>query len=115
MSWAGGFVSFVSPAEAHALRPLFSPPALGERDHRGLARQLVAVCRALDVTPVAARPHPGAALRCCRLQMEDAADDLAVFEHVVVVVAPLAGWARSRSTLENQRGHSCLVGGSLSN
>src|SRR5262245_12523549 len=43
MSWAGDFVSFVSPAGAHALRPLFSPPALGNCLHRSLARRLCRV------------------------------------------------------------------------
>src|SRR5262245_15076966 len=37
------------------------PPRLSERRHRGLARRLIAVCRALDVPAVAARPHPGRA------------------------------------------------------
>src|SRR5262245_48657269 len=72
---------------------LFPSPALGERSHRSLARRLIAVRGALDVPTVAARPHPWAALRRSRLQMEDAADDLAVFEHVVVVLAPTRGVA----------------------
>src|SRR5262249_25188138 len=73
--------------------------ALRERRHRSLARRLVAVRGALDVPAVAARPHPGAALRRSRLQMEDATHDLAVFEHVVVVVAP----TRWVAALEDER------------
>jgi hypothetical protein len=38
---------------------------------------------------------PGAALRSDRIEAEDAADDDAVFEHVVVVVAPFAGRSAS--------------------
>src|SRR5207302_628451 len=51
------------------------------------------------------RPHPrrshgrGSGL-------EDATDHRAIREHVVIVVVPLAGWARSRCALEDQlRGH----------
>src|SRR5262249_22795536 len=75
-------------------------PALGERRHRCLACRLT-VRGALDVPTVAARPHPGAALRRSRLQMEDAANDLAVFEHVVIVVAP----TRWIAALEDQLSH----------
>jgi hypothetical protein len=40
------------------------------------------------------------------IEEEDAADDLAVFEHVVIVVAPLPRRARYRSACEDQRlGH----------
>src|SRR5262245_9745876 len=53
-----------------------SAPALGERRHRTLACRLIAVSGALDVPTVPARPHPRAALRRSRLQMEDAANDL---------------------------------------
>src|SRR5262245_54341659 len=67
---------------------------------RSLACRLIAVRGALDVPAVAAGPHPGATLRRSRLQMEDAAHHLAVFEHVVVVVAPTRGIA----ALEDQRG-----------
>src|SRR5262245_44111133 len=91
---------------------LASAPALGERRHRSLARRLIAVRGALDVPTVATRPHPGAALRGNCIETEDPTHDDAVLKHVVIVLAPFAGWARSRSTLENQRGHSCLVGGS---
>jgi hypothetical protein len=44
------------------------PPTLCERRHRGFACRLVAMCCALDVAVVAARPHPGAALRRAALQ-----------------------------------------------
>src|SRR5258708_36851566 len=73
---------------------LFPPPALCERRHRGLARRRVAVRRcAVFMVPDGERPHPGRAYRRgCGL--EDATDDRAVGEHVVVVVVPLAGRAR---------------------
>jgi hypothetical protein len=52
-----------------------------------------------------ARPHPGAALRADSVETEDAADNDAVFQHVVVVISPLARWARYRSACENERSH----------
>src|SRR5262249_39185145 len=59
-----------------------------------LACRLIAVRGALDaVGTVAARQDAGAALRRSRLQMEDAANDLAVFEHIIVVIAPTRGVA----------------------
>jgi hypothetical protein len=36
------------------------------------------------------------------LQGHDAADNYAVGNHVVVILAPLAGWARDRGALEDQ-------------
>src|SRR5262245_10609318 len=47
----------------HGLEIETYPPALGERCHRSLACRLVAVCCALDLPIMAARPHPGAACR----------------------------------------------------
>jgi hypothetical protein len=35
--------------------------------------------------------------------LENAPDDDAVLDHVIVVVAPLPGWARERSAFEDQR------------
>jgi hypothetical protein len=58
---------------------LASAPALSERSHRLLARQLVAVRRSWYVAVVAARPHPGAALRPDCIVAEDAADHDAPF------------------------------------
>jgi hypothetical protein len=49
-----------------------------------------------DLAVVTARPHPGSVRRCNR-HPENAADDHAVLEHVVVVVALLTGRVRSRS------------------
>jgi hypothetical protein len=68
----------LGPAFYAARRCLASAPSLRERRHRSLACRLVAVRRALDVPVVAARPHPGAALRRGR-HREDAADDDAPF------------------------------------
>jgi len=80
---------------------LASAPALGERRHGSLARLSVAVRSALDaVGTVAARPHPRAALRRSRFQMEDAADNDAVLQHIVVVLG-----AAESAVLEDQRRH----------
>ena len=83
--------------------PLTSPSALGERRHRSLARRLIAVRRTFDVPAVPARPHPRAALRRSR---KDEADDLAVLQHVVVLLIIADG-----RTLEDQRGHHGGGGG----
>src|SRR5215831_11188407 len=42
---------------------------------------------------------------CC-VSLEDAADNGAIGEHVEIVLVPLAGRARGRGALENQRGHA---------
>src|SRR5262245_33512677 len=81
-------------------RALLAPPTPSRRGHRGLACRS-AVRGALDVPPVAARPHPGAALRRSRWHLEDAPDNNAVLQHVVVVLAPTRGVA----ALEDQRRH----------
>jgi hypothetical protein len=57
--------------------------------HRPFARLFISVCRAANVAVMPARPHPGAALRSDSVEAEDAADDNAVFQHIVIVVAPL--------------------------
>src|SRR5262249_21729350 len=48
-------------------------------------------------------PEPPLSLRrgCC---LHDAADHDAIGEHVVIIIVPLAGWARNRCAFENQ-GH----------
>jgi hypothetical protein len=85
-------VRFVNPTEATAsLKTLCCPQPL---------RRLLSY---LAVVP--ARPHPGAAPRPDCIEAEDSPHDDAVLQHVVIVVAPLAGWARNGCVLENQRGH----------
>src|SRR5262245_3847524 len=64
-----------------------SAPALSERRHPRFAGRLIAVCRAFDVAVVAARPHPGAIPRRSRRQ-EDAADDDAILQDIIVIIAP---------------------------
>src|SRR5262245_24493915 len=88
------------------------PPTLRERRHRGLARRRVAVHRrAILMLPEGERPHPRRTnRRGCRFH--DAADDNAVGEYVVIVIALLAGRARGRRAFEQKRGHVPL-GGSL--
>src|SRR5215510_8226553 len=67
---------------------LLPPPALGERRHRGLARRLVAVrWPTVFVMAEGQRPHPRRTNRR-RVHLHDAADDGAIGEHVVVVLAP---------------------------
>jgi len=76
-------------------RTLLPSPTLGERRHRGLARLLVVVRRrAILMMPKGERPHPRHAHRR-RISLEDATDDSAVGQHIVIVVVPIAGWATS--------------------
>jgi hypothetical protein len=58
-------------------------------------RAHLSVRGAAYVAVVSARPHPGPILRC-DLLLGNAPDHDAVLQHVVVVVAPLAGRARGR-------------------
>ena len=85
----------INPARPAAWA-LLSSPALGEGGHRSLACRLVAVGRAAYLAVVAARPHRGAIRRCNR-HLEDAADDHAILQHVVVVLVPA-----DRRALENE-------------
>jgi hypothetical protein len=48
---------------------------------------------AFNVAAVPAAPHPGAALRPDYIKEEDATNYDAVLQHVVVIIAPLTGWA----------------------
>src|SRR5262245_64734481 len=81
---------------------LFPSPALSERCHRSLARRLVAVrrCAVFEVA-IGQRPKPWRA-HGRGGGLEDAADNHAVGNHVVVILAPLAGWARDRGALERE-------------
>jgi hypothetical protein len=102
----GGSVSQSSlfPKEwaAPVARALLASPALSERRRRRPAPRLVAVRRTRYCgRRVAARPHPLTILRGAGRQ-EDAAHHHATPKHVVVVIAPLAGRARSRCALEDQ-------------
>src|SRR5215471_18519440 len=73
-----------------------------ERRHRGFACRLVAVCwRAILMIAKGQRPHPRHA-NWHSGRLHDPANDDAIAEHAVVVIVPLAGWARSRRTLEDQ-------------
>jgi hypothetical protein len=51
--------------------------------------------------PVGERPHPRRALRRGD-NLHDAADNLALGEHVVVVLAPMAGRARGIGAFEDE-------------
>jgi hypothetical protein len=84
---------------------LFPPAAPGECRHRGLASVRIAVCgRAVLMLSEGQCPHPGASY-WRRIGLEDAADNGAVGEHVVVIVIPRAGRARSRRALKDQLSH----------
>src|SRR5262249_19000914 len=65
------------------------PPTLREGRHRGLARRGVAVRRgAVLVMPEGERPHPRRT-KGRGVNLEDAADDNAIAEHLEIVVVPL--------------------------
>src|SRR5215831_17138137 len=82
---------FVIPSASSWRTPPFS-----------LARRGIAVRRrAVLVLPEGERPHPRLAHWHCR-RLHDAADDAAVSEHVVIVLIPLAGWARGGRAFEDQ-------------
>jgi hypothetical protein len=51
--------------------------------------------------PESERPHPGRSHRR-RVDLQDAADNGAIGEHVEVVIVPFAGRAGSRGALEDQ-------------
>ena len=87
----------------------FPPPTLRECRHRGLARRLVALRRrAVLVMSEGQRPHPRRSYRC-RVYLEDAADNDVIGEHIIIVIAPLAGWAARRSVFEDQRHRSSFL------
>jgi hypothetical protein len=94
-------MSELPPKADFPILELIPSPALRERRHRGLARRLVAVgWRATLMRPEGQRPHPR---RCYGgVHLQDAADNGAVRQHVVIVVVPLAGWAAYRCALEDQ-------------
>src|SRR5262249_47340129 len=78
------------------------PPALRERCHGRLAVRGVAVGRrAVLVVPEGQCPHPRRADRH-RTGLEDAADNLAIGEHVVIIVTPLSGRTRGRCAFEGE-------------
>jgi hypothetical protein len=80
----------------------FPPPALCKIAHGGLACRSIAVCgRATFAMPEGKCPHPGFSDRRS-ICFEDAADDYAISEHVVVIVIPLAGGAGSRGAFQNR-------------
>src|SRR6516165_10250159 len=88
-----------------AERVLFPPPALGECRHRCLARRLVTVDRrAIFVVAIGQRPEPWCA-HGRGGSFHDAADHNAVSEHVVIVIAPLAGSPAGGCPLEDERRH----------
>jgi hypothetical protein len=83
-------------------------PAFRERCHRGLARLGIAVRRrVILMVPEGQRPHPRRTYRRCN-GVEDAADHSAIAEHIEVNIVPLARWARSRCSLEDQLDHAVL-------
>src|SRR5262245_59654640 len=75
------------------VKRLLTPPALGERRHRSLARRRIAVRqRAVLMMPKGQSPHPGASYRR-RMYLQDTTDDGAIGNHVIVVIVPVARWA----------------------
>src|SRR6516225_5057778 len=86
---------------AFSSRPL-PPPALRERRHGGLTCRLVAMrWPPVLVMAKSQRPHP----RCTnrrRMDLEDAADNSAIDEHIEILVVPFAGRTGGRGALEDQ-------------
>jgi hypothetical protein len=79
------------------------PPALGECCHCPLAGRRVAVREHVILTILKDEdcPHPRRSYwRGSRL--EDAADIEAIGEHVIIVIAPLTGWARGRRAFQSE-------------
>src|SRR5262245_37008227 len=64
----------------------------------------IAVRCAAYLAVLATHPHQGAALRPDCIEAGTADHDAAL-QHPIVVIAPLAGWARDGCTLEDQRSH----------
>jgi len=58
--------------------------------------------RAVLMLPESERPHPGASYRC-RVYLQDAPDNGAICQHVVVLIIPLAGRTRGRCPFEDER------------
>jgi hypothetical protein len=80
---------------------LLPPPTLGKRCHRSLARRLIAVCGcAVLVVPRGQRPHPRRST--ADPDFKDAADNFAIGNHVVVVIAPFARLAIKRRAFQEQ-------------
>jgi len=87
---------------ANGAAGLFPPPTLSERCHRSLACRRVAVCRcAVLVMSKGQRPHPRRPNRGC-MYLQEAANNGAVGNDVVIIVTPLTGRARGRGSLEDQ-------------
>ena len=82
--------------------PLFPPPTLRERRHRGLARCRISVCRpAIAVIAEGERPEPRRSYRRSD-RFHDPADDDAIGKHIKVVVLPHAGGAGSGGAFKDQ-------------
>src|SRR5262249_56601654 len=82
-------------------RPL-PPPALCECRHRSLACRRVAVRRpTVFVVAKGQRPHPRRP-DWRGVYLEDAADNITVGQHIVIVITPLTGRSARRGTLEDQ-------------
>jgi hypothetical protein len=85
----------------------FTPAAssLGEGGHRVLARRLVAVSwHAIFMMPKRQRPHPWHSYRR-RVGFENAADNDAVRQHVIVVIIPFARRTACCRSFKDQLGH----------
>src|SRR5215813_2556515 len=96
---------WLPPPLSSASTALFPPPALRERRHRGLARCGVAMGRlAILVMPEGQCPHPRHS-DGRGVNLEDAADNAAVRQHVVILIVPLARRTRGPCALQDQVGH----------
>src|SRR5262252_773058 len=81
---------------------LLPPPALRERSHRGLACRLVAMrWPTVFVMAEGQCPHPRRTNRR-GVDLKDAADNITVGQHIVIVITPLTGRSARRGTPEDQ-------------
>jgi hypothetical protein len=100
-SLKGGQPSLAYPGALETSHSLRQSPR--ERGHGGLARRGIAVGRtAIFVVPKGYRPHPRRHSYGRCVDLEDAADNIAVGQHVEIIFVPVAGGPACRCALEDE-------------
>jgi hypothetical protein len=59
------------------------------------------------MVPEGERPHPGRSYGR-GVGFEDAADNDAISQHIIIIIIPFAGWTTSRCAFEDQREHHLI-------